>query len=144
MATLTQQIWVTSLPDYPQMEKVMGPYDPSKDYLGPGGQEPTALSRVIPRTIYGIDMSPAAYVHDYDYTIGGDDADRFKADARFLVNMMKQIELVAPKWYQYPWRHLARLRAVKYFEAVRGHGGSLFHPKRVPGVMYKKAKKVLN
>ena len=144
MATITQKIWVQSLPDYPKMIKILGPYDPEKDYVGPGGQEATAISRVIPRTAYGIDLSPAAYVHDVDYKVGGDEADRFKADARFLVNMMKQIELVADKWYQYPWRHLARLRAVKYFEAVRGHGGSLFPPRSPEGILRVKAQRILN
>jgi len=41
-----------------------------------------------PDVIAGVDCRPAALFHDYAYTIGGDENDRWKADRDFCVNLL--------------------------------------------------------
>lgn len=119
---LIQRNWLKSLPEYPKISKNMGHYDDSKDYVG---AENDWKSEYIPRRFYGVDINIAAYIHDYYYSIGGDSEARFKADAIFLADIMKQIELTpnnifyGTNWYR---KHLARLRGIKYFETVRWLG----------------------
>ena len=129
MSNQRQIEWLEALPSYPEMAKKLGPYVDSKDYVGATGDW---KSRFIPRKFYGVDVNVAAYVHDYYYSFPeGNEDDRFKADAGFLADMMKQIELTPDKWWCYGvnWlrRHNARLRAIKYFEAVRYKGKESFY-----------------
>ncbi len=123
-----QIAWLRNLSNYADMAKVMGEYNDDKDYVGPEGSWKT---RIIPRKAYGVDINVAAYVHDYYYALGGSSEDRFKADAVFLADMMRQVELCLQRWYQMPRRHFARLRFLKYFEAVRRYGSGLFPEKEV-------------
>jgi len=115
--------WLKNLGNYEEMAIVMGEYDDKKDYVGP---ENNWKSRIIPRRAYGVDLNVAAYVHDFKYALGGNAHDRFSADAIFLSDMMKQVELCLDNWYRTPQRHLARVRALKYFEMVRRYGAGLF------------------
>ncbi len=115
--------WLKNLPNYDEMAALMGEYDDKKDYVGP---EDSWKSRIIPRHAYGVDLNVAAYIHDYYYALGGSSEDRFKADAMFLADMMKQVELCLDGWYRAPLRHLARVRCLKYFEMVRKYGSGLF------------------
>lgn len=122
-ALLIQRNWLHSLPEYSKM----GKYNDSIDYVGATGDW---KSKFIPRKFYGIDINVCAFIHDFNYREGGSLTDRFKADAMFLADMMKQIELTpdnrfyGTNWYR---KHLARLRAIKYFEAVRAFGGKAFN-----------------
>lgn len=115
--------WLKNLSNYDAMAAVIGEYDDTKDYVGPEGNWKT---RIIPRRAYGVDINVAAWIHDYKYAVGGTPEDRFAADAVFLADMMKQVELCLDGWYRMPRRHLARLRFLKYFEMVRRYGGDLF------------------
>jgi len=111
------------LPEYDLYCKLIGQYDNRKDYAGPENSE---LSALIPHSLYGMDCNIAFYAHDALYEQGGQKKDRFKADAIMLVTMLWVIENHPDsKWiYGFNWakRHLARLRAIKYFEAVRSLG----------------------
>ena len=126
MATQAQIDWLKGLSDYVEVAERIGEYTNDNNWVGPGGKESGWFAKVVPQTAWGICLKPAAYLHDDDYGQGGNEADRFKADARFLANMMKQIEIVCPQWWQAPRRHLARVRALKYFEAVRAGGKKHF------------------
>jgi len=127
MGALVNQIrWLKALSEYNDMAFSIGRYDDKIDYVGKTNDW---KSRFIPRKFYGVDINVCAYIHDYYYGVGGNATDRFKADAMFLADIMKQIELKPDnKFYGTNWyrKHLARLRAVKYFEAVRTFGGKAF------------------
>ena len=115
-------IWLHSLDYYHDSVKLIGDYDEQKDYVGPEGDW---KAKFIPRTIWGIDINAAAYIHDYFYTKyqGSGSQKRFEIDAMFLADMMKIIEL-EDCWYIR--RGLARMRAVKYFCVVREYGHKIF------------------
>lgn len=105
------------------MVELIGDYDEQKDYVGP---ENSKISYLIPRTIWGIDINAAAYIHDYFYTKykGSSEQKRFEIDSIFLADMMQIIE------FEDCWRIrrvLARMRAVKYFSVVREQGAEIFH-----------------
>jgi len=117
---MTRQLWLESLPFYDDLVAVMGEYDESKDYVGAEGDW---KSKFIPRTIWGIDVNMAAYIHDYWYNKGGGNQQRFQADCMFLVDMMRLIEM-SGSWRI--TRFMARNRAVKYFGAVRENGKASF------------------
>ena len=60
--------------------------------------------------------------HDEYYIKGGDDADRFKADALFYYYMMVDVREQLP-WWKRPWGHLV---ALIYFWGVRVGGKKHF------------------
>ncbi len=115
-------IWLHSLDYYHDMVEVIGDYDEQKDYVGPEGDW---KAKIIPRTIWGIDINIAAYIHDYFYKKhkGEGEQKRFEIDAIFLADMMKIIELHDCWFFR---RNLARMRAVKYFAVVREEGAERF------------------
>ncbi len=51
---------------------------------GPSGW----LSIFIPNYFYGLDISEACQIHDWDYYEGTDWTDKLEADTRFLYNLM--------------------------------------------------------
>lgn len=110
-------------PDYHLMVAVLGEYDDSKDYMGPGSNWKTKL---VPRTLWGIDCNIASYIHDYKYFKGGSERDRLKADREFLYDLIGFIEDHKCNWlWGTRWIHmkLARSRADKYYLAVKTFGG---------------------
>ncbi len=123
MGTTAEVIhWLHSLPNYDDMVAVMGDYDDARDYVGPGESWKT---KIIPRTIWGIDINAAAYIHDYYYEKhkGEGEDKRLEIDCRFLVDIMRIIEMSDCWAFR---RNLARLRAVKYYAAVREGGAEIF------------------
>ena len=115
------------LPEYDLYTKLIGQYDNRKDYAGPEG---SGISVLIPRTLYGINCNIAFYAHDALYEQGGQRKDRFNADVTMLGTILWVIENHPDsKWlYGFNWarKHAARLRAIKYFEAVRSQGYKSF------------------
>lgn len=116
------------LPEYDEYCKMIGQYDNKKDYAGPEGE---AISKLIPRTLWGIDCNIAFYAHDALYEKGGSRKARWEADAAMLITALWVIEnhpnskwIFGANWLR---RHLARLRAIKYFEAVRAQGYESFN-----------------
>jgi len=60
--------------------------------------------------------------HDFNYWLGGTEADRLKADWQFLQAMLADAE--REPWYRRWWaRRVARL----YYWAVRRYAGRFFH-----------------
>ena len=110
---MTRQLWLESLPFYDDLVVVMGEYDESKDYVGAEGDW---KAKIIPRTIWGIDVNMAAYVHDYKYAKGGDAEAKFQGDSAFMVDMLRLI-FMADSWKI--TKSFAILRAAKYYLAVR-------------------------
>ncbi len=116
-----EQEWLLEFSDFDKMAKTIGVYSDRKRYVGAAGDW---KSQFIPRYVMGIDLNPAAYRHDYKYTIGGTPEDRFNSDAAFLTDMMQLIELKPWKWWQPKsiMKYFAREAALKYFMAVREFG----------------------
>jgi hypothetical protein len=79
----------------------------------------------VPETIYGLRVSPACYVHDWDYTEGRTEQDKRDADARFLRNMLWLVES-APGVLSSVLRIFRRRRALVYYEAVVEFGHTAF------------------
>ena len=113
--------WLRNLPEYEDMVRTLGPYDPNKDYVGAEGDW---KSKHIPREILGVDVNVCAYIHDYWYLIGGDKTDKFKADAMFFVDMVRLLEAEDFWWLK---RMRSLLRALTYFYAVRQWGDGAFN-----------------
>ena len=120
--------WFINLSIYRVLVIAIGAYDDSKDFAGPDNNK--MLSKLIPRTLWGIDCNMAFYHHDGLYFIGGNSADRFKADLAMLGTALFIIEHTPDRWYLWGSntirRHLARVRLIKYFEMVRAHGKPSF------------------
>ena len=47
-----------------------------------------AMFDFVPDTIYGLSIKEACCPHDFRYSIGGEDADKYIADLEFLGNML--------------------------------------------------------
>ncbi len=128
MMTKFEQDWLRKFKDQGAMELELGEYKSDYDYVGPEDWR----RKIIPRTIYGVDVNLAAYRHDYMYAKGGAQADRFNADAAFLADMCQLIEHsdwgIWRKWFKWLLRGLAFQRAMKYFLAVRAGGKDSFGP----------------
>lgn len=79
----------------------------------------------VPETIYGLRVSPACYVHDWDYIEGRTEWDKREADARFLRNMLYLIE-AERGFVAAVLRLFRRRRALFYYEAVVEFGHTAF------------------
>ncbi len=121
--------WFINLSQYKKLVDAIGAYNPELDYAGPENNK--TLSRFIPHTVYGIDCNMAFYQHDAHYLIGGTKRDRFNRDGDMLITALFIVEHWPEPWYLYGsnWarKHLARVRLIKYFEAVRAGGKSSFN-----------------
>jgi len=87
------------------------------------GVGPKGYGFLFPDTIWGLDVSEAADIHDYMYQIGVTEEDRKKADKVFLDNMNAIIDS------QSSWAWLTKLRkrrASLYYEAVSKFGKPAF------------------
>ena len=121
--------WFISLPAYADYQKAIGQYNHELRYAGPENSK--TLSFLIPETLYGINCNLAFYQHDALYAIGGGAEDRFNADIKMMATALKIIEKTPDRWYMYGFnwgrKHMARVRLIKYFEAVRAGGVSSFN-----------------
>jgi len=80
-------------------------------------------AKLIPNSIYWVNIRPACCIHDNRYKNGKTAEDKASADREFLNNMLRLIE--AKKAWYYP-HFLARGRAIKYYTAVVNFGGPAF------------------
>ena len=77
----------------------------------------------VPDTMYGLNISAACMVHDWEYFEGETNEAKDVADRRFLNNLNRLIDTY-PSNSGVKW--LRRRRAVKYYWAVKHHGGPAF------------------
>lgn len=83
--------------------------------------------KLVPNTMYGLDIVLACCIHDWMYKYGRTLGDKLFADSMFLLNMTIII-LNRSGWFLKVPR---LLRAGKYFAAVAAKGNeSFFHEKR--------------
>ena len=78
-------------------------------------------ARIIPETLYGLDVSEACNIHDFGYYFGVTLWDKESVDDMFLENMNTLIS--KGSWW---FRFLRRRRALKYYWAVRIFGKRAF------------------
>lgn len=76
----------------------------------------------VPDTIWGMRISPACHIHDFDYNIGKVIEDKFSADRRMLNNLLRLIERGSSRIL----RRFRRRRALTYYNAVTDFGGPAF------------------
>lgn len=62
--------------------------------------------------------------HDWEYILGGDEIDRYRADLYFHLLILQDARLLEPSYIVFLWRYL---RAKVYYLAVRFFGYKRFH-----------------
>lgn len=82
------------------------------------------INCLIPKTLYGLDITEIANIHDYMYYIGETKDDKDFADDTFLKNMNTLID--KNSWWL---RFLRKRRAYKYYLAVNLFGDEAFFSK---------------
>ena len=87
------------------------------------GCGPRDFGWLVPDTLWGLNVSEAADIHDFMYYNGKTLVDKTRADEIFLNNMVRIIE----KETKWNWlRKLRCMRAQKYFWAVHRFGEPAF------------------
>jgi hypothetical protein len=91
------------------------------------GARDSLLAKLIPNTMYFLDVSEAGNIQDYMYHVGETADEKLDADRVFLANMIRIIN------HKGGWlAPLRRLRALKYYEAVY-YGGDKAYWKNKTG-----------
>jgi len=80
---------------------------------------------LVPDTLYGLDISPACFPHDWAYKFGKTKQDKQQADFDFLRNMLTLINNDTG-FIGIMLRIPRRRRALKYYEAVNRFGDKAF------------------
>ena len=89
---------------------------------GPAGWK----EKLVPDTIWGLNINSACAIHDYCYHIGVTDKDKKEADELFLGNMNQLVKNANSWWLINKLRYH---RAKVYYSAVDKFGGSAFKNK---------------
>ena len=80
---------------------------------------------LVPDTLWGLSITEPCHIHDFGYFVGKTLEDKEREDRIFLNNMLRVIE-AANKWYDKLLKPLRRMRAMKYYSAVKDFGGPAF------------------
>ena len=79
--------------------------------------------RLVPDSIWGLNITGICKIHDYEYVHGTTQRDKEMADTRFLQNLILWIDYKTKIW-GLGW--LRRLRAVTYYSAVHEFGDDAY------------------
>lgn len=90
------------------------------------GAKDSFLAKLIPDTIYGLDVSEAGNRHDFRYEVGQTEEDKRLADRGFWEDLLTIINNHGG-WLAW----LRRRRALKYYEAVHYYGDEAFWKDKV-------------
>lgn len=93
--------------------------DKGTNGCGPDGN----LGKLIPDGLLGVSIEKACNLHDEQYSIGGRDSKRKKADDLFLKNILLQVEA---KGGSILIKGVRKALAYTYYYSVRIFGGFLF------------------
>ena len=77
--------------------------------------------KLVPDTMWGLNISKACDIHDWMYHFGKTEEDRCEADRVFLNNLIRIINAEGG-WLAF----LRRYRATTYYNAVHSFGGPAF------------------
>ncbi len=84
-------------------------------------------AKLVPDTIYGLDIKDCCCPHDYDYEIGQSIEEKEAADRRFKNNMFRKIEADDNIFRDNKFiKSLMYTRARTYYEFVKEFGASAF------------------
>jgi len=100
--------------------------DPKEKKDTVNGVGPFGWGWLFPETIWGLRITEAANIHDYEYHVGKTTDDKNAADKNFRDNM-KAIILHQKSWKWLEKRRLHRSRL--YYRGVQFAGGSAFKNK---------------
>lgn len=81
------------------------------------------IGLLVPDTIYGLDVSEACRIHDFQYAVGSTPEEKDSADRAFINNLLRIIDANTK------WKWLRKLRAERartYYHAVCNFGGPAF------------------
>lgn len=81
-------------------------------------------AKLVPDTIYRLNIRIVCCIHDRRYEIGGTEQDRINADLEFLVNLIRTINSHRGIFYMH---FLARKRALTYYDIVERAGDDAFN-----------------
>lgn len=76
----------------------------------------------VPDTILFLPIKHACYIHDFDYSVGKTLEDKYKADFRFLCNIIAIINAESVWFLKWPRRQ----RALTYYNSVCDMGHKAF------------------
>lgn len=79
--------------------------------------------KLVPDTIWGLNIREACNIHDFMYGLGATIEDKESADRTFLNNMLR---LIDGETRCEVLKFLRRYRAMSYYSAVRDFGGPAF------------------
>lgn len=88
--------------------------------------------KLVPNSMWGLDISKACDIHDWMYHWGKTEADRAEADRVFLNNLVRIINHQGGAL-----AGLRRYRATTYYNAVHRFGGAAFWDGKNPAVCMK-------
>ena len=89
-------------------------------------------AKLVPDSLFGVNITEACNIHDYMYYIGALIEEKQSADRAFLNNMVRLINAQQPRWYEYftggarRWKRRRLKLAKLYYEAVDVFGGIAF------------------
>jgi hypothetical protein len=90
------------------------------------GSDLDLSGKLVPDTLYGLNIREACCIHDWMYSFGKTAGDKYFSDAVFMMNMASII-VRSSTWVM---KILRLLRAAKFYSAVVLHGeASFFHGK---------------
>jgi hypothetical protein len=92
--------------------------------------------KLVPETIWGLNISAACDIHDWMYAAGATTEEKQEADRVFLNNLLRSIEAAGGwGWLQ----ALRRRRAMVYYRAVKYFGGPAFWADKNKEINFKTA-----
>lgn len=87
--------------------------------------------KLVPDTIWGLKITEACNIHDWEYAAGATIADKDAADRAFHNNMLRLIDADTSRLGRM-LKPLRRRRAWVYYEAVQHLGGPAFWAEKNP------------
>jgi hypothetical protein len=96
---------------------------------GPGG----VGDWLVPDSIWGLNIKPACFIHDYMYAVGETEEDKRWADQVFLSNMLQMVDSETTKipFIGVILRAKRRSLAMLYYTAVVEGGGRHFEKAKI-------------
>lgn len=83
------------------------------------------IGALVPNAVFGLDVEEFCDWHDFNYLIGGKEADRVKADWQFYEAIRERAKELTSGWKVW-LRPLYLVTAWAYYQAVRAKGGPHF------------------
>jgi len=83
--------------------------------------------KFVPNRVLGLSVEESCDWHDFNYTVGGKEADRVKADWQFYESIRERAIKITSPWYRRWSRPFYCFVAWTYYRSVRLAGEPHFH-----------------